>query len=83
MSGSWLGRALRELESRCCQLRAREIDSRAEIRTRSIAQSQPSEVRNVRIVSGWSWSAADEIGSRSQIRRAGYCSQSQPQSPTP
>ena len=61
--------ALRELESRCCQLGAREIDSRAEIRTRSIAQSQASEMRNVQIVSGWSWVGADEIGSRSEIRR--------------
>ena len=60
--------ALRELESRCCQLGAREIDSRAEIRTRSIAQSQASEMRNVQIVSGWSWVGADEIGSRSEIR---------------
>ena len=76
-SGSWLGRALRELESRCCQLRPREIDSRAQIRTRSVAQSQ-WEMCKLSVAA-----AADEIGSRSQIRRAGYCSQSQPQSSAP
>ena len=45
-SGSWLGRALRELESRCCQLRPREIDSRAQIRTRSVLLNRNEKCAN-------------------------------------
>ena len=45
-SGSWLGRPLREPESRCCQLRPREIDSRAQIRTRSVLLNRNEKCAN-------------------------------------
>ena len=65
-SGSWLGLAPRELESRC-QLCAREIDSRAEIRTRSIAQSQirNEKCANCRPECRWNWFKIFGLGAKS------------------